>query len=81
MVRKKEEKISGSRISLQERLTGCLAGAAIGAELGWSRSVRPEQFFLSCPDDFFTLSFDRVCHYQPEKNRMGPASPVTMIDA
>ncbi|MCM8757426.1 MAG: ADP-ribosylglycohydrolase family protein, partial [Candidatus Omnitrophica bacterium] len=81
MVRKKEEKISGSRISLQERLTGCLAGAAIGAELGWSRSVRPEQFFLSCPDDFFTLSFDRVCHYQPEKNRMGPASPVAMIDA
>jgi len=68
-------------ISPKQRLSGCLIGAAIGAQLGWARSVRPQQFKVSAPADFFSLPLKILTDYQPEPKRMGPVSPVALIDA
>jgi len=43
--------------------------------------VKPQQFPLLAPEDFFSLNLNRLEDYQPEKNRMGPVSPVALIDA
>ena len=49
-----------STLTLQDRIHGCLIGAAIGAELGWARRVHPERFLVKHPADILKLKLAPV---------------------
>lgn len=42
-------------LSLNDRIQGCLTGAAIGAQFGFARCVVPERFAAATPDEVFDL--------------------------
>ena len=46
--------------TLYERIEGCLIGAVIGAELGWSRYVYPEPWQVSGAGQLATLRLEKV---------------------
>lgn len=66
-------------ISLEDRIRGCLVGAAIGAELGFARCVEPERFACS-PSNVFDLELGPARRYKPQPNSMYLASTVPLID-
>ncbi len=55
--------------TLNERIEGCLVGAAIGAELGWYRYVYPERFRVATAEELFGLQLTRA----PD-DKLGPAN-------
>jgi len=56
--------------SLDERIRGCLLGAAIGAELGFARRAQPERFALAQPRDILHLDLAPASEYTEEKGRV-----------
>lgn len=56
-------------ISLDERIEGCLLGAAIGAELAFARHVFPERYVVKTPADAFQLTLEPVKNYAGRANR------------
>ncbi|KKL26141.1 hypothetical protein LCGC14_2398270, partial [marine sediment metagenome] len=51
---------------LEERITGCLVGAAIGAELGFARCVEPERFAATGPEGIFEVELTATQSYRPQ---------------
>jgi hypothetical protein len=69
------------RIALQQRVQGCLTGAAIGARLGFARCVEPERFEAIDAKAMLDAPLDTVRTYTPEPNRTWLADTVPLIDA
>ena len=66
-------------INLEDRIKGCLVGAAIGAELGFARCVEPRRF--NCGSErIFDVRLTPVRKYQPEPNRTHLASTAALVD-
>ncbi|UCH34214.1 MAG: hypothetical protein JSV65_17015, partial [Armatimonadota bacterium] len=61
---------------LEDRIHGCLLGAALGAEFGFARRVRPERFALGQPKDILHLALEPVGEYEEQHGRVD-ARPVT----
>ena len=55
---------------LEERIRGCLLGAAIGAEFGFARRARPEVFALAQPQDILRLKLGPAGDQHEEKGRV-----------
>ena len=51
-------------LSLDDRIRGCLMGAAIGAELGFARCVEPDRFAAATPDEVFGLELSPTTDYR-----------------
>ena len=50
-----------SKLTLRDRIEGCLTGAAIGAELGWTWHVHPERYVrVACAEDLLNLKLEPV---------------------
>lgn len=56
--------------SLEDRIHGCLVGAAVGAELGFARRVRPERFALARPQDLLRLQLEPAGEHTEQKGRV-----------
>jgi len=54
---------------LKDRINGCLTGAVIGAELGFSELARPDKFQVNNPEDIFNIKLNRVTDYKEDRNR------------
>lgn len=67
-------------LSRNDRIQGCLIGAAIGAELGFSRCIRPERFALAKPDDVFNVTLDAIGEYEERTGRIDARSAYPFID-
>ncbi len=56
------------RLTLKDRIEGCLLGAAIGAELGWTWHVRTQQYrAVSCARDLLDLKLEPVSAQEEKK--------------
>ena len=64
--------------SLDDRIKGCLVGAAIGAELGFARCVEPARFACE-PDKVFDIELAPVRTYKPEPHRTHLASTTPLV--
>jgi ADP-ribosylglycohydrolase len=69
-----------SNMKFEDRIEGCLIGAAIGAELGFARVIHPERFAgVKGPDDLFNLDLrPRDPGAMHPKKECAPLAP--MID-
>ena len=67
-------------INLDDRIQGCLVGAAIGAELGFARSIQGDRFAASTPDAMFTVTLDPLEDYVPPAHCMGMCCTTSLID-
>ncbi len=65
-------------MKLEERIKGCLVGAAIGAELGFARCVEPARFACE-PDKVFDLDLSPVRAWKPEPHRTHLASTTPLV--
>jgi ADP-ribosylglycohydrolase len=55
--------------ALEQRILGCLVGAAAGAEFGFARHIRPELFALARPDEVLHLVLEPGGERPEEKGR------------
>lgn len=50
-----------NKLTLKDRVEGCLIGAAIGAELGWTWHVHTERYRrVNCAEDLFNLKLEPI---------------------
>jgi ADP-ribosylglycohydrolase len=75
-------------LTLVDRIQGCLLGAAIGAELGFSRAVNPygqtshpEYYHFANPADVFDVPLDNAAAYQQDPTRVYGLSVAPFINA
>jgi ADP-ribosylglycohydrolase len=66
--------------AFDDRVRGCLIGAAIGAELGFARVAEPERFGADTPDGIFDIPLDRSSMDPGQPHRMDVASALPLID-
>ena len=67
-------------ISLQDRIQGCLVGAAIGAELGYAKAADPELYQWADPKDVLSFMPQRASKLAGEPKRITTASLVPFIN-
>ena len=66
--------------ALEERIRGCLLGAAIGAELGWMSYVRAEQFqHAGSVEAVHALSLTPVTPDEEAAYRQYPYNPTFLV--
>jgi len=65
---------------LEDRIKGCLVGAAIGAELGFARCVERERFAADSPSRMLEIELGPARQYQPQPHRTDLASARPLID-
>jgi ADP-ribosylglycohydrolase len=58
---------------LDERIRGCLLGAAVGAEFAFARRVKPERFRSAQPRDILHLDLEPAGNVAEEKGRVDAA--------
>jgi len=58
------------RLNFEEKIDGCLTGAVIGAELGFSELVKPDKFQVDNPENIFNIKLKRITDYKEEKHRI-----------
>jgi ADP-ribosylglycohydrolase len=69
-----------SKLNLESRIKGCLVGCAIGAELGFSRFVKPEMFAVKEASEIFNIKLQRVTDYKEERGRVIQRKVTPFID-
>ena len=69
-----------SRLTLEDRIAGCLVGSAIGAEVGFARSVEPERFAFKNYRQMLKIRLDRVRTYRPRPHRTSLQSTLPLVD-
>lgn len=69
-----------SEYRLDQRMRGCLLGAAIGAELALARIVHPERFTLTDPQDIAQLTLTRTGDYERAPKRTWYATARPLVD-
>jgi len=67
-------------MSLEERIQGCLLGAAIGAELGFARCVEPERFDVARPKQMFEIDMTPARNYRPAPHCTNLAGTAPLVD-
>ena len=67
-------------MGIEDRIQGCLIGAAIGAELGFASQEQGHRFPVSGPADTFNVELGPVVDYAPQANRMDMANVRPIID-
>ncbi|NCO34252.1 MAG: hypothetical protein AUJ92_08200 [Armatimonadetes bacterium CG2_30_59_28] len=68
-------------ISLQDRIQGCLIGAGVGSELGFSRTACPERSAVSGPEDLCNIPLRPVGDdYQEEAGRVNFRAATPFVD-
>jgi ADP-ribosylglycohydrolase len=65
--------------ALQERILGCLVGAAVGAEFGFARGTRPERFAVAQAHDVLSLVLEPAGEHPEEKGRVGSRRVTSFI--
>ena len=69
----------GEDVSLNDRINGCLLGAAIGAELGFAACVQPQAARAKRPADIFKAELSPARGYRPAQGRMDVASATAVV--
>jgi ADP-ribosylglycohydrolase len=69
-----------TRLDFDQRLSGCLLGAALGAELGFARCEQAQRFAVADPRDVFKVKLDRVRRYRPQPQRTNFQSALALVD-
>lgn len=67
-------------VVFNDRIQGCMTGAAIGGELGLARSVHPEWFDAKTIRDIRALKLRPAGRYKDEAGRMMRASALPLLD-
>ena len=67
-------------IKVEERIKGCLTGAAIGAELGWARRVCPARFNTDSPAEVMNLELKPAGPYKQHPNRIQSLKSTPLIE-
>jgi ADP-ribosylglycohydrolase len=70
----------GTTLRLDDRIEGCLIGAAIGAELGFARCIEPRRFEADSPEKVFDANLAPALDYKPDPHRTLLASAVALTD-
>ena len=65
--------------TLEDRIKGCLLGAAIGAELGWARQVHPQKFVDARAEDILNLKLEPAGPLKQHPNRINVAKLTPII--
>jgi ADP-ribosylglycohydrolase len=68
-------------IEFEKRMEGCINGSIIGAELGFSRFIKPEKFYVKNPQEIFSVKLERITDYKEEKYRIVSRSLLPFIRA
>ncbi|MDO8587220.1 MAG: ADP-ribosylglycohydrolase family protein [Armatimonadota bacterium] len=66
--------------TFEARVRGCLIGAAVGAELGFSKTARPGNFAVERPSDVFGVKLEPAFDYVEEKGRVADANCRAIVD-
>ena len=66
--------------SFEDRVQGCLIGAAAGAELGFARAMHPERFHVKDPKDVPILRLRPTGKYKKELGRINAFSARPFVD-
>ena len=69
------------KLSLHDRIEGCLVGAAAGAELGFARAVHPERFHVAESGDLAGVDLLPAGRHKQERGRVTHASLRPFADA
>jgi ADP-ribosylglycohydrolase len=67
-------------LSLNDRIKGCLIGAAVGVELDWARRVHPEKFDKAGPNGVFNLRLEPAGPLQQHPQRIGRLKLTPLIE-
>jgi ADP-ribosylglycohydrolase len=67
-------------VTIEERIRGCLIGAAIGAELGFARRIYPERFAVQEPADVFRLKLEPAGEVSEQLGRVDARSVTPFIN-
>jgi len=65
----------------EEKIKGCLAGAYIGAEIGFLRWVKPDELKIIYPEEMLEKKLDPVLKYQEQEKRINFRKMTPFIDA
>ena len=68
------------KVTLNERIKGCLTGAVIGSELSFTRHSKPELFEkIRKPKDWFSIKLEPDFKWRPELNNQCAAKFTSLI--
>ena len=67
-------------VTLDDRIRGCLIGAAIGAELGFARRIHPERFATDKPADVYHLKLEPAGEISEQPNRVDARAVTPFIN-
>lgn len=65
---------------LEAKVRGCLIGAAIGAELGYSKVAKPENYRIAGPSDMFSAKLEPAFDILPTKGRASEWNCRVLVD-
>lgn len=69
-----------SKPTFEDKIRGCLIGAAIGAELGYAKVAHPENFAAKTPAAVFKLRLEPAFDFVDEKFRVSFANCRPIVD-
>jgi len=65
---------------IEDRIKGCLMGAYIGAELGFSKIVNPQLVKIERPEEMFSKNIEPVFEYPEQEKRINYRKMTPFID-
>ncbi|MCG2660709.1 MAG: ADP-ribosylglycohydrolase family protein [Kiritimatiellae bacterium] len=68
------------RPTLDDKIEGCLVGAAAGARIGFARVVEPERFKAGKPAEMFKVDLRAITKYKPTPNAISIRDTLPLID-
>ena len=69
-----------SGLTLDQRIEGCLVGAAIGAELGFARCMAPDKFAVKTAKDVWKLKPEPLKNWKPTPHRTDVGPTRLLVD-
>lgn len=66
---------------IEEKILGCLAGAYIGAEIGFLRCIRPDVLKVDSPEEILNKRLEPVFEYTEQEKRINYRKMTPFIDA